>query len=167
MKKWLIGGIILLIVVIGAFVFLFILPRNTTLGTNTSSFPLSAEQKVTQPDAFVTNFYTWYLTEFSSDIQFDSNPKFIGAITNWLTPSFAANLKAISDSTEQDPILLAQDYQNSWLQNITTTILSSTPTTSNVLLSLGTPAEFHQLVVHLVLIGGVWHIDSVSSPTAS
>ncbi len=165
MKKWLvIGCIILLLIVIGV-IFILLPKKNPSQGVSGALFPVSTDQKELQPEVFTTNFYKWYIVQFKNNVGVASTAEFKNTLSNWLSPAFTANFDTLVQNTGSDPLILAQDYQNSWLTTISATVLSSTPTTASLLVTLGSGTELHQLIVNLALIKGYWHIDSVTQPT--
>lgn len=122
----------------------------------------SPPDQISSPTTLVTGFYGWYLENLIRNQGFAGTDQFKSTITNWLTPNFAQNWNTLAENTGTDPVLLAQDYQNSWATNIQTTIVNQTSTSSMVLVSLGSGQQGQRVTVHLVFINGVWRISAVT-----
>lgn len=118
--------------------------------------------KVAAPDEFTKNFYTWYLQGVTRNIKFVSTTQFSSTIGDWLTQDFALNFRDIASRTNGDPVLLAQDYQNSWATNIQTTVTDRSATSSTVILSMGNSSELHKVAVHLISAENTWRVSSVT-----
>ncbi len=121
-----------------------------------------ATQKKVSPSEFTTIFYQWYLQGLAKGPAFSSSQEFTSSLSQWLTPSFISSLGALTDNTDSDPVLLAQDYQNSWYTHLSPQIIEQTETTSTVRLTLGMEADEHVVVVHLELTDGQWRISAVT-----
>jgi hypothetical protein len=173
---------IFVVIFIGGCVYLYILTSpekpvatvttpTTTPSTDNSYFgqstqtttivPVTPEAQATDPSEFTKNFYAWYLDGFKN-ITFSRSDKFKSEINNWLTPDFLQNWSAITQDSGSDPVLLAQDYFDSWITNMQTSITTQTATTSTVMLTLGTSSQKNILSVSLVKHDTSWRIDSVS-----
>lgn len=172
MSYWKLSAFILVIVLIGVAIFFFFFsekaPTNPSPTTSTTGFGQPAQNisplnQTKSPTEFTTNFYAWYVQNFTSDVKFGITKESKSAINEWLTSEFAKNWDTIIANTESDPVLLAQDYQSSWLGTVHATVVDQTATTSTILVSLGTAAELHQLTVHLIFSNNEWRIDSVTS----
>lgn len=172
MTYWKLLVSVLIIIVVGIALFLFFSSRGTSTGPATTStgprFGQPAQNiplpnQTLSPTAFATNFYTWYLQGLMNDQTFDGSDQFKSTINNWLTPDFIANWSTIVENTDANPVLLAQDYANSWSTNVNTSVVSQTATTITVLVSLGISSELKKLTVELVRItDGTWRIASVT-----
>lgn len=138
---------------------------NSTFGQPAQNVPLPKQisNQTSSPAQFAANFYTWYLQGLMSNQSFSNSNQFKSGITDWLTPDFITNWSTIIENTDMNPVLLAQDYANSWLTNINTSVVTQTATTTTVLVSLGTSSQIHNLTVDLMNIAdGTWRIASVT-----
>jgi hypothetical protein len=167
MKKLLfIIGIIIILIAIGIVSFIFFSPKSSP-GLSGNTFPISSDQQVPQPDVYATNFYKWYILQFKNDVDFNATPDLKKQLLTWVTPQFADQFENIIQSTGSDPVLLAQDYQDSWLTDVSSSVLSNSGTAATILVSLGSVNDLHQLVVNLVLVDGYWRVNSVTKPASA
>lgn len=171
-----------IIIFAGGLVYLYFLtvPKTTssTLPTSTQTtstvqvqptpnvpVPQEISNQTSSPAEFTKDFYAWYLQGIMKDASFPNSDQFKSTIHNWLTPDFIANWQTMIENINVSPILLAQDYANSWSTNITASATSQTATTTSVLVSLGTISDLKRLVVELVPVtDGTWRISRISNP---
>lgn len=173
--NWKLIILALIIVIIGIaayFFFFFILQKpnpETTItsigfGQPSQYIPPPFDQSPVSPTTFVTSFYSWYLQSTVNDPRFVLSDEYKTAIAKWLMPEFIANWNTIVENTNENPVLLAQDYADSWLTNIQASVTAQTATTTTVLVSLGIRSEIKTLNVELVnFTDGLWRISGVSS----
>ena len=134
-------------------------PANT-IGTN--NLPnIVAPQNISSPADFAAAFYTWYVKGYEADMHFTSSTQFENNVGQWLTPQFATNFTALASSTDEDPILLAQDILPTWSTHIQANILDQSATQSNLLVTLGTGVQ--QWTLHVVLLNTAtgWQVSRV------
>jgi hypothetical protein len=143
---------------IGAYFWTHLPGPATTQNTGSFPPPTQAEQS---PADFTRSFYAWYVTSLANGTL--NTAAYTQELPRLLTPEFAANLDTITESTDGDPITLAQDYYPSWLTNITATILTQNSSAAQVRVSLGTGSELHVLDVTLMKMNGAWKIASVAA----
>ncbi len=136
-------------------------PTFSGFGKPAESTPLLNE--TSSPLDFTFNFYTWYLQNLSRDQSFTSSSRFQSESEQWLTTDFASNWNNIVQSSESDPVLLTQDYQDSWASNVQVTPLSQTATSTSFLVALGTSEQLHQIRVTLIPFDNTWRIKSVAT----
>jgi hypothetical protein len=159
--------VIVMIIVIGGIALYIILPTKPA-GTETAqvtpiTFPDSATtSNIQSPADFTTEFYTWYLASIEKDPSFPSLALVSTSFGQWLTPEFIQNWQSIGNSTDADPVLLAQDDPNTWGAGIRSIITAQSPTASTVSVTIGTGTTAHSYVVKLLIYNGSWKIDSVS-----
>jgi hypothetical protein len=153
----------ILILGIGITLLFFLQKPHTPTQTKTPYNPFAeiSNNPAETPDAYTTAFYTWYLQVLSNDQNFSSSPNFKSSISQWLTPEFVANWNSIVENTDQNPVLLSQDTQDSWASNIRTALVNQSTTDSTVEVSLGTTPNQQILLVHLVHNENQWRIASV------
>lgn len=173
MINWKIVISVLVIVIVGIAVFLFFTSQKTPSATTTTStstgfgqpaqyIPIS-NQSSASPTIFVTSFYSWYLQGIISDSRFVVSDQYKAAIKNWLAPDFIADWNTIVENTNENPVLLAQDYADSWTTHINASVVSQTATTTTVLVSLGIPPNVKKLTVGLIHgTDSTWRIASVT-----
>ena len=94
------------------------------------------------PKAQVLKCFSDYLAKFSSN---EKNHDLSEIKKRCLTKEFLARWHKIVQSTEADPLLLAQDYEPSWKTNVDIELLGS----SAAKLVLGTNSEKYCLIVGL------------------
>jgi hypothetical protein len=119
------------------------------------------------PSHLVTSFYRWYLHRYMSDLHFKSSPGFGSSLATRLSPDFISNWQKILNTHDVDPVLLSQDYGNTWISNIKTSVAYESTTKGTVLVSLGTGSDIHNLRVHLVFMNNRWLISSVTPGEAT
>ena len=163
MKNWkIILPAALLILILGILLFFFLAQsKPAQVTTPYNPFADVSNNPAETPDAYTSAFYTWYLQVLAKDQSYSSSPDFKTSIQKWLTPEFVANWNSIVENTDADPVLLSQDYQDSWLTNIRTAIVSQSATDSTVEISLGTGTDQQLLSVHLIRTDNQWRIASV------
>lgn len=173
MKALWVSGIVIVLLAAG-FVTYLLLPRSPADTPAESTFPstpgstevfVPPEQSANAlktPDGFAVGFYTWYLSGVAADPLFSVSARFTADLPQWLTPTFAAQYRALASSTQEDPALLAQDFLPSWPSTIRATVAAQTAAESDVLVLLGTSAELKKLGVHLTRESGEWRISSIS-----
>jgi hypothetical protein len=135
-------------------------PTTPATTTETNSLPTTpAPQDISSPADFVVAFYTWYVKGYETDIHFTSSAQFQSNVGQWLAPQFVANFTTLASSTDEDPILLAQDILPTWSTHIQANILDQSATQSNLLVTLGTGGQ--QWALHVVLINTAtgWRIS--------
>ena len=166
---WIIGVVLVVLIAAAAwFVFTGIpgtqpSPNNLYPASNTNPFSggvtgtgtttPAVTNTSTDPARFAGDFYRWYLSWKGT------GPYGLG---DWLTPEFVSNWQSIIDATDDDPVLLAQDTQRSWLTNITALAVSADAASSTVDVSLGSGPDLHSLSVSLVRGSNGWRISAVS-----
>ena len=127
----------------------------------TTAAPLATETATNTPDGLTHAFYKWYLYEFANGLNHSGDPAFVSSLRTWLTDGFVSQFAQMANDTDQDPVLLAQDWSRSWPAHIATTLRGQTATTAEVLVSLGTGDELKQLHVSLILTSSGWRIASI------
>ena len=137
---------------------------STGFGQPAQYIPPPADQSSASPTTFVTGFYSWYLQGIANDPRFVLSDQYKSAINNWLTLDFISNWDSIVTNTNENPVLLSQDYADSWLNNINASVVSQTSTTTVVLVSLGTSSTPHKLTVELSPVdNNMWRIVRVTT----
>lgn len=166
--------IVLGLFIIVTLIVLFLLLSNSSKKPPTSTvvenpFAQISSNTTETPDAYVKSFYLWYLQVLSKDQNFSSSPDFKIQINKWLTPVFVANWDSIVTSTDEDPVLLSQDFQDSWITTIRAqAITTSSADSSTILLTLGDGTDTHQVIVHVTRAAtGQWQIASVDNPSTN
>ena len=161
---------VVLIILIASIAFFFLVykpnlakPTGTKTATEINpSNPAVIVNRATRPNVVAQNFYLWYLQNLIKNPGFTSSASFKNSIGDWLTPEFINNWNNLTQTTNIDPVLLAQDYQTFWLTNLKVSVVTAGSAKSTVLVSLEEEPEPHQTLVHLVLINNKWLIDSIS-----
>lgn len=128
-----------------------------------TTFPTGSNNTVAADtaDIFAGKFYAWYLHGMASTPNFSDSQTFSSQISQWLTPSFAANWFTIAGDSGVDPALQSQDFQPTWVSNIKTSILSESTNETSVLVSLGTAGNLQRTKVAVVRDGTEWRIASI------
>jgi hypothetical protein len=171
MKIWkilliLILGLTLIII---CFIFLVYRPSKSTLPAvplsnvnNLSNPPAQIGQAPIPPTKVAENFYKWYLQNLKKNSTFTSLEPFKTSLSQWVTPEFIAAWSTTTQVSNIDPVLLSQDYQDSWVTTIKTQVIEGNQTTSTVVVSLGSEAELNEVLVHLIFINNKWIIFSIA-----
>jgi hypothetical protein len=167
----------LLILIICICIAVYLLSSKTKPGTstnNTNVFPATnannnGSTNITpkpgqRPDAFALDFYTWYINGLVKNSGFRGSQEFVSSAPNLLTQDFIQKLDSLEQNTDQNPLILAQDYGSSWIENIHATTLSETTNQSLVTVTFGTGQDFRKITVDLVRSNAqdTWKIASVS-----
>jgi len=141
-------------------------PTTTTSQSGTAyinGIPVETRMEEQAPDAFVSVFYTWYVTHPPGAPGSTQYTQFMSVLKQALTPDFVAQYEIIAKQTGVNPLTLSEFYYASWPSNIRTSVLSTSGTTAHVSVSLGTGPQLKRLDVSVVRTDSGWRIVSVAS----
>jgi hypothetical protein len=162
MKPWKIILITIVTITIVAFVIFFFTFQKpaSPLQNPRTQFPIAPQNSSSSPiSQIVKDCYSWYINAYFVNSGSAASDQ---QATQCFTTNFITQWTTLAENTGGDPVVLAQDYQPSWLNNITVTVLNQMATSSSVLVSLGTDQELKQLIVQLTPDEkGLWKIQSV------
>jgi hypothetical protein len=166
MKYWKIIVVVAVVVilVIITITTLLLRPVATTTETPIQNPFANAVTSETNPSTFVKNCFQAYIPAYIAELSVTSPTQFSNYAAACFTPDFIAQWPNIVSSTDSDPVLLSQDYYNSWKTDISAITASQSQTTSSVILNLGAGSELVQLEVNLQLTPSGWRISSVTKP---
>lgn len=157
------------------FAFTLLLALTVTL---TSPLSLHAQRKTSAsrtraaatPEQVARNFYSWYVGALNRNQRARPLQQQRTTARKYVT---ARLLKEINDQMSSpeginvDPFLDAQDWDNDWARNITTTKVKQDETDATVDVTLdGKQMPKHRLQVMFKREGGSWKIDSVKGMDA-
>ena len=167
MKHWKLFAVFVLVIVFlfGIFIFFFPSqnPQPTTPATNPFNNIVDPQPNNSSISTFVASCYKTYIQWYVSNNKSANPSQSIPDPSRCFTSDFINQWPGIITNTEGDPVLLAQDYGNSWMSNINAMVSNQSQTAASVTLSLGSGNELRQLLVQLQLTSNGWRISSVTS----
>lgn len=165
---------IIIIVTVIAFAFLiaigFLIATNRKQTTNQVQRPIPPmEQLIASqtngPDTAAVGCYKTYIAYVGSPQEQNNSVEYTDFLNRCFTESYRAKWQEFIQSTESDPVLLAQDYAPTWETNQQATVVDNNGTASKVMVTLGSGSEISIRTVELVNTGGVWKINSAYEST--
>jgi hypothetical protein len=154
-------GIVLLVLValVGYFIYQRYAAQQTTTGLSTSSLSAAETAEITR---LTTSCISWYVKEYASlrppaavgteDTQTKS------CFTSSFINSWAKNQSGV------DPVIFAQDYYESWLTATESRILNASASEVAVLVTMGTDQEAQPVLLRVIRERGAWKIDAARMP---
>lgn len=114
------------------------------------------------PEHTISTCYTWYVEIYSHDnVTIDDIMK-RPELADCFTQSFLSTWEARRTSVEADPVLLTQDYQDSWKTSpASTRIIGQSVRSEDVEVTIGAGTAQIQVIAHVIREGNLWKIDSV------
>lgn len=128
------------------------------------TFPVSEAVGSTnnQPDAFVTAFYAWYLSNAARDPQFPRPENRDEVLADWLSSSFIADWDQTHAVSEASPILLTANDTSDWNPAVRSRVIDQLAYTSTVQVDISSPTSNPSFIVQLVRTrDGQWKIDAI------
>lgn len=166
MKKWLkvLLGIIFFAVLLGLILYAIVRPGNPDDDKRpVSTEPIFPQQTNIQPVAAAQTLeacYRAYLSALDRGLTPDSE-EVQRLLAGCLTADAISLRVPASFEAGYDFVLQGQDYSQSWLSNVSTTVQSSNGERTLVRLALGAGIDIHLLDVTLIRETSSWKIDDV------
>jgi|GEM_PF-3037193 len=154
MKLWHLIALILIILVVAAAILFKLWPSQQTTVTQPGN-TVTTSQTAT---GLIGGCYKAYLNAYINQTKYNNPVQFKQITDACFTPEFVANWQNIVDHTDSDPVLLAQDYDQSWLTSQNVQILSD----GIALLTLGSGPKSEKLIVQYQTVPDGWRISGVS-----
>lgn len=169
MKKILgIGAIILFFLILLALLIVKLFFGHSATPTNTTQDPFASIPLPTvtiqndTPEHTISTCYTWYVDIYSHDTVTIDDIMKRPELADCFTQSFLSTWEERRTSVEADPVLLTQDYQDSWkITPASTRIIGQSVRSEDVEVTIGAGTAQIQVIAHLVREGNLWKIDSV------
>ena len=153
------AGLLILVIVAG-----FLLTRRSPSATGTGAAPsttLSAADTAAL-QSLVRDCYQWYVNAYAKLEPPAAQPTPDSKAIQCFTPAFIASWR--HNDSGVDPVLLAQDYFESWLSSVQTTLVYATPVDVTVKTVLGTGSEARTILVRVTKDNDAWQIAAVKTP---
>lgn len=168
MKKALIIFVVAVIFlgILGAVLFKVFAPSSSSqVPQQTANLPMVQQTptatNVQGPDGLASSCYKWYISYFANTSSKPSETDYQNGVNACFTSEFI-NSWPSGENVDMDPVLLSQDYQNSWVDSVRTTVLASSVTTGSVLIQLGTGSTEKDLLLTLEKTSLGWRISNVA-----
>jgi hypothetical protein len=149
-------------------VLFFFFTKSTPQQTNnptTNPFANSVDSNQGLEDFSARCFKTYVSNYIAKQNSASDSPQLNQFAQSCFTSNFINQWATIANESDSDPVLLSQDYYNSWETDATVSVLSQSSTDATELVNLGTGSETLQLIAQLQMTPNGWRISDISSPS--
>ncbi len=155
----------IIVLVLLAIIFIFQSKKQTSQPTETSTnYFADVSNSSISVSTFTSNCFASYIQSFVANIKNNNLSENVptGA-DSCFTETFIQQWPSITSSTESDPVLISQDYYPSWINNVSSSVITQSQSSATVLVNIGTGTEIEQLIASLEFTPQGWRISGVSS----